>query len=149
MQAYPHQYEVQATAKSEGSVTIASQGLASLTTAPPREFGGPGDQWSPETLFVAAAVDCLILTFRAVARASNLPWLDIDCRAEGVLDRVEGVTRFTELHLHARLTLPAGADIERGRRLLEKAEKGCLVTNSLKLEPVLAADVVTAAPPGT
>jgi organic hydroperoxide reductase OsmC/OhrA len=146
MQAYPHLYEVHATAKAEGGVTIASRGLASLSTAPPAEFGGPGDQWSPETLFVAAAADCLILTFRAVARASNLPWLDIDCRAEGVLDRVGGVSQFTELRLHARLTLPAGGDIARGHRLLEKAEKGCLVTNSLKVEPALVAEVVTAPP---
>jgi organic hydroperoxide reductase OsmC/OhrA len=146
MQAYPHHYEVQATAREEGSVTIASEGLPSLSTAPPIQFGGPGDQWSPETLFVAAAVDCLILTFRAMARASNLPWLDIDCRAEGVLDRAEQVTLFTELRLQARLTLPAGGDIARGRRLLEKAEKACLVTNSLKVEPVLAAEV-TIAPP--
>jgi organic hydroperoxide reductase OsmC/OhrA len=144
MQAYPHRYEVRAAASAEGSVTIASQGLPDLKTAPPQQFGGPGDQWSPETLLVAAAVDCLILTFRAVARASNVAWVDIDCRAEGVLDRADGVTRFTELRLHARLTLPAGADTERGRRLLEKAEKACLVTNSLKLEPVLAAEVVTA-----
>jgi organic hydroperoxide reductase OsmC/OhrA len=146
MQAYPHRYAVGATAGAEGSVTIAAAGLPSLATAPPAQFGGPGDQWSPETLFVAAAVDCLILTFRAMARASNLPWLQIDCNAEGVLDRAEGVTRFTELHLHARLTLPAGSDVARGERLLEKAEKGCLVTNSLKIEPVLTADVVTAPP---
>jgi organic hydroperoxide reductase OsmC/OhrA len=144
MQAYPHRYEVRAAASAEGSVTIASQGLPDLKTAPPQQFGGPGDQWSPETLLVAAAVDCLILTFRAVARASNVTWVDIDCRAEGVLDRADGVTRFTELRLHARLTLPAGADTERGRRLLEKAEKACLVTNSLKLEPALATEVVTA-----
>ena len=38
---------------------------------------------------------------------------------------------------------------EEGRRLLEKAEKSCLVTNSLKVEPALAAEVVTASPPET
>ena len=148
MDAYPHCYEVQATAKAEGSVTIASERLPSLASAPPLQFGGPGDQWSPETLFVAAVADCLILTFRAVARASKLSWLDLDCNAEGVLDRVDGVSRFTELRLHARLTLPQGGDIERGKHLLEKAEKACLITNSLKAEPVLSADVTIAASPG-
>lgn len=144
MEAYPHRYEVRAAAKSEGSVAIDAEHLPTLLTAPPQQFGGPGDQWSPETLLVAAAADCLILTFRAVARASSFVWLDLDCRAEGVLDRVDGVTRFTELHLHARLTLPSGADTARGQRLLEKAEKACLITSSLKLEPVLAAEVVAA-----
>lgn len=144
MQAYPHHYPVEATARAEGDVTNTAPGLPALAAAPPKEFGGPGDRWSPETLLVAAVADCLILTFRAVARASSLPWLHIDCRAEGVLDRADGITRFTELHLHARLELPPGGDTERARRLLEKAEKACLVTNSLNVEPELTADVVTA-----
>lgn len=146
MDAYPHHYKVQAAAQAEGSVTSASERLPSLSTAPPLQFGGPGDQWSPETLLVAAVASCLILTFRAVARASKLAWLDLDCSAEGVLDRVDGVSRFTEVRLHARLTLPAGGDIERGKHLLEKAEKTCLITNSLKAKPVLTADVTIAAP---
>ena len=144
MDAYPHHYKVQAAAKGEGSITIASERLPSLTSAPPSQFGGPGDQWSPETLLVAAVADCLILTFRAVARASKLSWLDLDCDAEGVLDRVDGVSRFTRVRLHAHLTLPHGGDIERGKHLLEKAEKACLVTNSLKAEAVLTTDVTLA-----
>ena len=92
-------------------------------------------------MLVAASADCLILTFRAIARASKLPWLRLDCEAEGVLDRVEGVTRFTEVRLNARLVLPAGGDMERGRRLLEKAEKSCLITCSLKAESLLTAEV--------
>jgi organic hydroperoxide reductase OsmC/OhrA len=126
-------------------VTIASERLPSLTSAPPSQFGGPGDQWSPETLLVAAVADCLILTFRAIARASKLSWLDLDCDSEGVLDRVDGVSRFTQVRLHARLTLPQGGDIERGKYLLDKAEKACLVTNSLKAEAVLTTNVTFAA----
>ena len=141
MDAYPHHYKVQAAARTEGSVALASERLPTLSSAPPRQFGGPGDQWSPEMLLVAAAVDCLILTFRAIARASKLPWLSLDCDAEGVLDRVEGVTRFTEIRTNARLVLPAGGDPERARRLLEKAEKTCLITCSLKSESKLSTDV--------
>jgi len=145
MDAYPHHYTVRAISQAEGSVALASDGLPSLSSAPPRQFGGPGDQWSPETLLVAAAADCLILTFRAIARASKLPWLSLDCDAEGVLDRVDGVTLFTEIRMNARLALPAGGDAERARRLLEKAEKTCLITCSLKAEPVLTTDVTIAA----
>jgi len=145
MDAYPHHYKVQAAAKTEGSVALAAERLPSLLSAPPTQFGGPGDQWSPETLLVAAAVDCLILTFRAIARASKLPWLSLDCDGEGVLDRVDGVTRFTEIRINARLVLPVGGDAERAKRLLEKAEKTCLITCSLQAESVLNADVTTAA----
>ena len=141
MQAYPHRYNVRASAGAEGSVAIASEGLPSLATAPPPQYGGPGGQWSPETLLVAAAADCFILTFRAIAAASKVSWRDVECSAEGLVDRADGVVRFTELRLHARLVLPPGSNVERATRLLEKAEKACLVTNSLALSPTLTTEV--------
>jgi organic hydroperoxide reductase OsmC/OhrA len=141
MKAYPHRYDVHAAADTEGSVLVRSEGLPTLTTAPPLQYGGPGDQWSPETLLVAAAADCFVLTFRAIAAASKLPWRRLGCDAEGILDRSDGVVRFTELHLRARLVLPPGVDTERAKRLLEKAEEACLVTNSLALRPTLAAEI--------
>jgi organic hydroperoxide reductase OsmC/OhrA len=143
MDAYPHHYRVRAAAQSEGDVALASERLPNLSSAPPAQFGGPGDRWSPETLLVAASADCLILTFRAIARASKLPWLRVDCDAEGVLDRVEGVTRFTQMRLNVRLVLPQGGDAARAQHLLEKAEKTCLITCSLKAESVLTADVTS------
>ncbi|WP_437603240.1 OsmC family protein [Sorangium sp. So ce590] len=141
MQAYPHHYAVRAAGETAGSVLIHSDGLPALPTAPPPQFGGPGDQWSPETLLVAAAADCFVLTFRAIAAASKLAWRRLDCDAEGILDRAEGVVRFTALHLRARLVLPTAEDADRARRLLEKAEAACLVTNSLALRPTLTAEV--------
>ncbi len=141
MQPYPHHYRVRASAEAQGDVTLSAEGLPELASAPPSEFGGPGDRWSPETLFVAAAVDCLILSFRAIATASKFPWQALTCRAEGTLDRVDGRTQFVGLHLEAQLTLPADGNVERARRLLEKAEATCLVTNSLKFEPELSMSV--------
>jgi peroxiredoxin-like protein len=143
MQAYPHRYEVQAAlADGEESVAISAEGIPTLTTAPPPQFGGAGGQWSPETLLVAAVAACFILTFRAIATASKLAWRRLDCDAAGVLDRSDGVVRFTELHLRAHLVVHSDGDVARARRLLEKAEGRCLVTNSLALHPTLAAEVV-------
>ena len=39
--------------------------------------------------------------------------------------------RFTRFDTHAKLHVHAGADIERAKKLLEKAEATCLVANSL------------------
>ena len=142
MERYPHRYSVGASADPEGSVAISSDRLPSLSTAPPEQFGGPGDQWSPETLLVAAVADCFLLTFRAIARASKLKWNHLSCATEGVLDRVDGVTRFTEILIQASLQLPESQDKERGYRLLEKAEKSCLITRSLSAVSKLESRVV-------
>ncbi len=132
MQDLPHHYQVTAQAASGSNVELTSPGLVALDSAAPAEFGGPGDRWSPETLLVAAVADCFILSFKAIARASKLDWTSLSCEVEGVLERVERITQFTEFNLKVTLDAPAGTDERRAMLLLEKAEKSCLVTNSMK-----------------
>lgn len=146
MHEYPHHYHVSAAADAAGTVGLSSPGLEPLETAAPAEFGGPGDRWSPETLLVASVADCFILSFRAIARASKLDWSHLECRVEGELDRVDRVTQFTTFHMQATLTVPAGVDHAKARRLLEKAERSCLITNSLKSQTHLDAEVIDCAP---
>jgi len=131
MQDYPHIYKAGARARSEGEVTVGSPKLASLQTTSPPEFGGPDGTWSPETLLVASVADCFILTFRAIARASKLEWYELDCEAEGKLEKVERLSQFTGFYLRATLRVPADTRVEKAERLLHKAESGCLITNSL------------------
>jgi len=144
MHPYPHRYRASANAKSVGRVTVSSPGLSSLETAPPPEFGGPGGVWSPETLLCAAVADCFILTFRAVSRAARFEWQELECRVEGVLERVAGNSQFTQYTTIARLDVPPDADPEKARRLLEQAEHGCLIANSLRGARVLGIEIVTA-----
>lgn len=144
MQDLPHRYRVSATAETEGNIVLKAENLPQLVSAPPAQFGGPGDQWSPEDLLVASVTDCFILTFRAVARASKLDWSNLEASAEGLLERVDRVTRFTQFTLSVTLAVPAGTDIDRAKRLLEKAEATCLITNSLTAETHLETDVIIA-----
>ena len=141
MQEYPHRYSVAAVANADGDVELESDRLPSLASAPPLQFDGPGNLWSPETLLVAAIADCFVLTFRGIARASKLSWIRLRCDVEGVLDRVEHVARFTEFLVHATLEIPAGSNEDQARRLLARAEKSCLVTNSMKAAVHLEAEV--------
>jgi uncharacterized OsmC-like protein len=131
MQDYPHRYLASARGRSEGEIDTASPGLASIPTMAPAEFGGPGDRWSPETMLVASVANCFILTFRAVARGSRFEWNALSCEVTGVLDRVDGVTRFTDFDIAVTLHLPPGADAHKALRIAERSESVCLVTNSL------------------
>ena len=143
MHPYPHSYSVTASGQASGLVSVGSPGLAELPTAPPPQFDGPGDQWSPETLLCAAVADCFMLTFRALARAARLEWLQLECRVEGTLERVERVAQFTRFATFATLTIAATTDAEQARKLLGQAEHSCLISNSLRGERVLDARVIT------
>ena len=145
MQDFPHQYQVNASARVEGNVLLNTDDMPQLLSAPPTQFGGPGDQWSPEHLLVASVADCFVLTFRAIAQASRLSWENLDVAAEGVLERVDRVTQFTGFTVTATLTVPADSDPDKARKLLAKAEENCMITNSLHGECHLEAEVVTGA----
>jgi organic hydroperoxide reductase OsmC/OhrA len=141
MDALPHRYVVTATGSGDGEIALETQRVPTLWSAPPVQFGGPGHRWSPETLIVAAVSDCFLLTFRAVAQASKLPWTLLRCEVDGTLDRVERVLQFTRFDLRAELHVPPGVDADLAQRLLQKAERACLISNSLKAESHLESSV--------
>lgn len=144
MKNLPHKYNVVAEAEVAGLVSIMSPGLPTLETAPPAEYGGPGGRWSPESLLVAAVADCFTLSFRACARASKLKWVSLRCEVDGDLDKVEGETRFVRMSVRAVLRGGAQMDAAQAKRVLERAESTCLITNSLICETRLQTEIVAA-----
>jgi len=70
--------------------------------------GGPGDAWSPEHLLLASVAICFIFIFRAVAESSKFEFLSLELSGSGTVDRKDGSTRFTDIVLRSRLTLPKG-----------------------------------------
>ncbi len=118
--------------------------LPSLQVATPPDFGGHEGFWSPEQCFVAAVNACVMSTFLAIAQLSKLSFESYEAEASGKLDKPEGqVMQFTEITIRPRLVVTHSKDLERAGRLLEKAEKQCLVSNSIKavvhLEPQVTA----------
>ena len=63
----PHSYKVNANAVKDGLYKVSAENLHEIETAPPKNFGGPGNIWSPEDLFVATVADCFLMTFKAVS----------------------------------------------------------------------------------
>ncbi|RPI27861.1 MAG: OsmC family peroxiredoxin [Acidobacteria bacterium] len=118
--------------------------LPALPVATPPDFGGHEGFWSPEQCFVAAVNACVMSTFLAIAQLSKLSFESYKSEASGKLDKPEGqVMQFTEITVRPKLVVTHSNDLERAGRLLEKAEKQCLVSNSIKavvhLEPEVTA----------
>lgn len=141
MQEYPHHYLVSAQGGVSGSVVVSGEGLPDLDTQSPPQFGGPEGVWSPETMLAGAVANCFILSFRAIARASKFDWTSLKVEVDGILDRPEKATYFTGFNIHTVLDIPDQTRVEMAERLLEKAEKICLITASLKSEVVLTTEI--------
>jgi len=142
MHPFPHHYVINAVVRPDGDVPLSADGVRVIESAPPKEFDGPGNQWSPEQLLTAAVADCFVLSFRAIAGASKFRWLNLEANTRGTLDKAGGQMRFTRFETHAKLHVPHGTDVERAKKLLEKAELSCLVANSLSSERHLTVEVV-------
>ena len=98
--------------------------------------------WTPEHLFVAAVNACFMTTFLAIAENSKLEFVSFTTGARGTLEKLEGRGFImTEVVLHPKLVLNHARDVERAGRILEKAEKGCLISNSIKTETKLEPEV--------
>ena len=144
MKPLPHYYDAHVSGGPSGYATVFTAGTPELRTVPPRDFDGPGDAWSPEHLLLAAVETCFLFTLRAVARASNVAFVQVEVDAEGIVDRRDRVTRFTDIVLRARVTVPAGTEPRRAREVIEKAERNCLITASLVTPVRLEAEIVEA-----
>lgn len=113
-----------------------------VTVATPPEFDkGVEGVWSPEHLFISSVSSCLMTTFLSMADFSRLEFDSFTCSARGVLGKMEGKFGVTQITLSPRLLVKHEKDLDKGRRLLEKAEGACLITNSIKTEVIFKPEV--------
>lgn len=143
-----HEYEVRLNWLSERKGELSSPVLdEKVTVATPPEFpGGIPGIWSPEHLLVAAVSSCLMTTFLAVAEKSRLPYKRFTCGAVGTLQMKDGVYMITDVILKPHVVITSADDQEKALRVLEKAEKHCLISNSVKatihMQPEIEVDAL-------
>lgn len=144
-----HHYRIQleGTGVKTGQLSAPADDLADLAVASPPEFGGPGRTWSPEHLFVAALSSCLMTTFRAIAAGSLLEVVSYHDEATGELVRAQdGMYRIESVVLRPRVVIADPTKLERAHRLLEKAERACLISRSVSCTVTMEPTVTAATP---
>src|SRR5262249_46089937 len=117
-----------------------------INFAAPPEFGGEPGLWTPEHFLLASVSTCFVSTFRAVAEASKFEFDGMELQTEGVIEKLEGGFKFTKITLKPEVSIHEEKDRERVGRLLEKAERVCLVSRSLACTIVLDAKIAVNAP---
>lgn len=145
-----HTYRTAARWTGNRSGQVEAEGVREpLPFSAPPEFQGEPGRWSPETFFLAAANTCFLTTFVAIAEFSKLEFSAVEVSAEARLERVPGQGyRFTDLVVQPLVTLEREADREKAQRLLEKAEKSCIVARALATPLRVEATLRVEAPVG-
>lgn len=137
-----HVYQTNVKWIGERRALLAADGLPSLEVATPPDFpGGHPGIWSPEHLYTAAAEACLMTTFLAIAANSKLAFKSYESAAEGTLEKTESGFLMTRITLRPKVVVTDASQIERAQRILEKAEKLCLISNSMKTRVDLVSEV--------
>lgn len=119
----------------------ASLGCIEVATPPEFPNGIPGI-WSPEHLFTASVASCLMTTFLSIAENSKLEFGYFICHAKGKLEIVDGKLLMTEVQLFPEVSVPADSEKNKAIKVLEKAEKACLISNSIKSKVLVNATVL-------
>jgi peroxiredoxin-like protein len=141
-----HRYEVRAKSTRLRCGVVASDAVPHpIKFSAPPEFSGEPRAWTPEHFFVAAVAACYVTTFSGIADASRFAFVYLEAEAEGTVEKDAGGWKFTTLTLRPYLKIAREHDRERAIRLLEKAERSCLVTRSITAK-VMLAPTVTVAP---
>ena len=137
---YFYTTEVEWTGERHGD--LRAPVLPNLQVDAPPEFKGHEGAWTPEHLFVASVNSCFMTTFLAIAENSKLEFVSFSADAKGKLEKLEGQGFImTEVILRPKLLISHARDVERASRILEKAEKHCLISNSIKAETKLESEI--------
>lgn len=130
----------------ESAGELSADRKAPIRVASPPEFHGEEGTWTPEDLFVAALEICTMTTFLALAQQQQLPIEEYESHAEGTLDSLDGVYRFTRVTLRPRIVIADAAAVRQTARALHDAHSGCLISNSVRcevvVEPVIEVSVI-------
>ena len=146
----PHYYNIDINWNSGRKGLMCSPELSSPTSslgcievATPPEFpkGIPGI-WSPEHLFTASAASCLMTTFLSIAENYKLEFGYFLCHAKGKLDTVDGKMVMSEVQLFPEVSVPNDSEKLKAIKVLDKAEKACLISDSIKSKVLVVSNVL-------
>ncbi|MFI5153986.1 MAG: OsmC family protein [Chitinophagales bacterium] len=103
-----------------------------IRVALPPAFGGTGEEWSPEHLFLGSISSCFMTTYLVFADKLGIELTHFESHANGKVELVDGRYEFTSVTINAKLFIADESLREKAILALAKAKKYCLVSNSFK-----------------
>ena len=137
---YHYQAEVRWVEEKKGDLVL--EGKPDLPVATPPEFGGHEGLTTPEDLFVASAVVCIMSTFLAMGKKVKASWKEFTCRGDGKLELVpDRGLLFTRIDIYSKVVIEDEQNRAGVEKALDLARRYCLVTNSMTSEIVMHSEI--------
>lgn len=127
-------FTVQAQASSgvPGTWEASAEHFPALICAIPKEFQGSGDGYSPEDLFAISVMNCIIATYKVIAKMVNLTFDKITSDATVSIEVVNKKPTITSLHINFKVHQPS--DPAKAEKIFEDTKRNCMVSNAISIE---------------
>jgi peroxiredoxin-like protein len=109
----------------------AKDAIGMIHIGTPPEFGGEGEPWTPEHLFLGSVSGCFMTTYLAFAKKIGFQVAHFECDTIGQIEIIDGKYKFTNINLYPKIYIAHEKQREQANTALEKTHKYCLITNSI------------------
>lgn len=129
MTNYPLSFKAK-TSTDINSLKWISNSKYDIEVGIPKEFGGV-DCLAPEDLYLLAALNCFIATFKVVSKNSNFEFDNIEVDSELIMDKDEtNVPIMKEIKLI--INISTSLDEDKAIKVIEKTLRSCYIHRSIK-----------------
>ena len=112
-----------------------------IEIATPPAFGGPPDIWSPEDLLAGAVNSCIMTTSLFFLGKAGIELISYDSQAAARVEKTKEGLAVTGVSVKVSVSVANDDEADQAYAIIEKAEKTCLISNSLKCEVSLKVSV--------
>lgn len=114
----------------EGEVAFECKPSIPLSSAP--FWGGQGDRYSPQELFVSAVAGCYITTFGEFIKRMNQPVEAFKVEGRGLVERhPDGGFHFTNIYITMHILVNNEEAASKIQRAVDLTKKYCMVSRSV------------------
>ena len=134
-------WEKGAEGERRGNHSVRFEGRPDLEVSAAPQYKGDPTCLNPEELFLASLVSCQMLTYLSLAQNGDLDVLSYEDHATATLAIADRRMRITTVTLRPRIRLAADADLEKARKLVDRAHQACFIANSVTCDVAIEPDV--------
>ena len=136
---YTYQTQLKWVSDRKGILSCKDKPDILVACAP--EFGGHPRIWTPEDMFVGMIETCTMATFLWLCDKKEVNIESYTSRSLGTAQMVDNSMKFNSIIVKLKIGMSDGKDKSEIERILQQISKWCLISNSIKTEIKIKAEL--------